>query len=96
MVYRSLSSNDLSYIPKHNDSKIVKLQSRLKIKSDGQVVCEESVELIEVYELIRNSPEITGIDRLNNYDFATVVIEEDKRSTRSLENSSEYKYRWVC
>jgi len=89
MVYRTLSSNGLSYIPKHNDSKIVNTLSQSWIKSSGQVACEDLEEALDVYELMHNSPELTGIDRQYNYNSAAVAIEEDKPPTRSLDISSD-------
>ena len=89
MVYRSLSSSNLGYIPKQSDSKTVKTHSRLRINSSGKAECDESEEVLEVYELMRNSTEITGIDAHNNYDLVAVVIEEDKRPSRSSAISSD-------
>jgi len=88
MVYRSLSSDGLVYIPKQGDSKTIKTESRLKISRGGLIDCDELVEEIEVYEAILNSTELTGIDANYSYDLATVIIEDARSVSRGRGISS--------
>ena len=87
MVYHSLSSDNLVYIPKQSRSKTIKAQSRLKFGQGGLIKCDESVEELKVYEAIHNSPELTGIDISYSYDLATVII-EGARSTPNYQDDS--------
>lgn len=75
MVYNSLSSDGLVYIPKQSQSETIKTKSRIKLGRGGLMVCDSSVEELEVYLAVQNSPESTGIDASYSYDSATVIIE---------------------
>ena len=75
MVYNSLSSDGLIYIPKQSQSETIKTKSRLKLGRGGLMACDSSVEELEVYQAVHNSPESTGIDASYSYDSATVIIE---------------------
>jgi hypothetical protein len=87
MVYHSLSSDNLVYIPKQSHTKTIKTRSRLTLVHGGQIVCDDLVEEVEVYEAIHNAPESTEIDASNSYDLATVII-EDARSAPDHESVS--------
>ena len=82
MVYRSLSSNDLIYIPKQSHSSTIKTKSRFKFGPGGLPECEETVEETEAYKAIRNSPELTGIDIDNSYDSATFSVYDQRSVSR--------------
>jgi hypothetical protein len=82
MVYRSLSSNNLAYIPKMGERKIIISASKIVLNEDRHVECANEIYELEAYEAENNSLKITGIDESTSYDLATVITEDAKNASR--------------
>ena len=81
MLYRSVSSNALVYAPRHKERSRVSANSRLLLNQDGTIVCEQLSKDLQVLEVMRNSPETTGLD--SDRVFPRAVIEVVSATPRS-------------
>jgi len=74
MLYRSLSSNALVYAPRHKESARISVNSRLVFNQEGAIVCEQLSSELQVLEVMRNSPETTGVDSDRIFPRAVVEV----------------------
>jgi len=83
MIYRSLSSNALVYVSKHKERTLLSASSRMLLNQAGTRVCEQLSSELQVLEVMRNSPETTGVDsdRIFPQAFVEVVNATPKSQT---------------
>ncbi len=74
MLYRSLSSNALVYVPKYRERSLISANSRLLLNQDGKQICEQVSGELQVLEVMRNSPETTGLDSERIFPRAVVEV----------------------
>jgi len=86
MMYRSVASKNLLYIPKHEESTEILASSRLFLNQNGVVECEKSSSRVRVLEAIHNSPEITGVYTENIFHKVSVAVDSLRGRSQAKNN----------
>ncbi len=82
MVYRSVLSNALVYIPRYKERSRIQAGSRVFLDHDGTRVCRPSSSQPHVLQVMHNAPETTGLH--NETDFPLAVVAIDSLTVRSV------------
>lgn len=82
MVYRSVLSSALVYIPRYKERSRIQAGSRVFLDHDGTRVCRPSSSQPHVLQVMHNAPETTGLH--NETDFPLAVVAIDSLTVRSV------------
>lgn len=73
LVYRSLATSKIRFIPKYQAKKIVKVRSKLGFDRDSAVVCERVDVQLQLFSTVKNSIESSGFAERD--DIGPIAIE---------------------
>ena len=91
MIYRSVLSKTLVYIPRHEESSEILAGSRLILDQNGNTECEKTSDSLRALAATTNSPEITGVYDDDVFDLVSVGAGGSRNEAQAKEGTAGRK-----